>query len=93
MEGMSITEFAKLIDERANAEALVANPNHKYVKAWGMRAASEERMKALDVVNIMLRGYELDLVNVWQDENGVASPLEDALRRDCTINALFYNIN
>ena len=93
MEGMPITEFAQLIDERANAEALAADPNHKYVKAWGMRPASEERLKCLDVVNLMLHGQEIDLVNIYQDDNGVSSPLEDALRRDCTINALFYNIN
>ena len=47
----------------------------------------------MDVIGLKLRGHELDLVNIWKDSDGNDSPLEDALRRDLTINALFYNIN
>ena len=58
-----------------------------------MRAANTQKMKSLAVVNVALKGYSLDFVNLDQDEDGVASPKKDASRRDCTINALFYNIN
>ena len=58
-----------------------------------MREANAEKMKSMTVIAITVLDYPLDFVNLAKDENGAASPTADAHRRDCTINALFYNIN
>jgi tRNA nucleotidyltransferase/poly(A) polymerase len=64
--------------------------------------ANPEKSKHLETVTTRIFGMDIDLVNLRKEtyteesrnpqmEFGTA--LEDALRRDATINALFYNLN
>ncbi|KAJ5952764.1 uncharacterized protein N7479_011177 [Penicillium vulpinum] len=64
--------------------------------------ANPEKSKHLETVTTKIFGLDIDLVNLRKEtytddsrnpqmEFGTA--LEDALRRDATINALFYNLN
>ncbi|KAI2463240.1 hypothetical protein F4781DRAFT_426527 [Annulohypoxylon bovei var. microspora] len=65
-------------------------------------ARNPEKSKHLETTTIKLFGYDVDFVNLRKEtytedsrnpqmEFGTAE--EDALRRDATINALFYNLN
>ncbi|BCS19829.1 tRNA adenylyltransferase [Aspergillus puulaauensis] len=64
--------------------------------------ANPEKSKHLETVTTKIFGYDVDLVNLRKEtytENSrtpqmeFGSADEDALRRDATINALFYNLN
>lgn len=69
----------------------------------GIVSQNPEKSKHLETACIKVCGYDIDLVNLraesYQEDSRVPSeikfgtPREDALRRDFTINALFYNIN
>ena len=65
-------------------------------------AANPEKSKHLETVTTRIFGFDVDLVNLRKEtysqdsrnpqmEFGTAT--EDALRRDATVNALFYNLN
>ncbi|KAI1775683.1 hypothetical protein F4818DRAFT_385175 [Hypoxylon cercidicola] len=65
-------------------------------------ARNPEKSKHLETTTIKLFGYDVDFVNLRKEtytedsrnpqmEFGTAQ--EDALRRDATVNALFYNLN
>lgn len=65
-------------------------------------AANPEKSKHLETTTIRLLGFDVDFVNLRKEtytedsrnpqvEFGTAE--EDALRRDATVNALFYNLN
>ena len=64
--------------------------------------ANPDQSKHLETATMKVAGLELDLVNLRSEEYAEDSRIpemkfgtaeEDALRRDLTINALFYNIN
>ncbi|KAL4761055.1 tRNA adenylyltransferase [Aspergillus foveolatus] len=64
--------------------------------------ANPEKSKHLETVTTKIFGFDVDLVNLRKeayDENSRTPQMEfgtaeeDALRRDATINALFYNLN
>ena len=64
--------------------------------------ANPEKSKHLETVATQIMGLELDFVNLrkesYTDTSRVphmefGTPKEDALRRDATINALFYNLH
>jgi tRNA nucleotidyltransferase (CCA-adding enzyme) len=64
--------------------------------------ANPEQSKHLETATMQLHGLSLDLVNLRSETYSVASripqiefgtPLQDAERRDFTINALFYNLH
>ena len=96
-------ELAKLIDERVNAEASAASSDHQYKKSYGLIKANNNKAKHLTIASATLHGMSLDLVNLTnesfhsapadEDASIFGTPLDDVMRRDCTINALFYNIN
>ncbi|KAF9535748.1 hypothetical protein CPB83DRAFT_842268 [Crepidotus variabilis] len=62
-----------------------------------------DQSKHLETATLKVFGLDIDLVNLRSEEytegsripSGIAfgTPLEDALRRDITINALFYNVH
>ena len=65
-------------------------------------AANPEKSKHLETVTTKILGYDVDFVNLRKEtytedsrhpqmEFGTAK--EDALRRDATVNALFYNLH
>lgn len=64
--------------------------------------ANPEKSKHLETVTTKVLGLDIDLVNLRTETYSEASrnpqmafgtPEEDALRRDATVNALFYNLN
>ncbi|KAL2819223.1 hypothetical protein BJX63DRAFT_428868 [Aspergillus granulosus] len=64
--------------------------------------ANPEKSKHLETVTTNIFGFDVDLVNLRKESYSEDSrtpqmefgtPEEDALRRDATINALFYNLN
>ncbi|WFD00366.1 CCA tRNA nucleotidyltransferase [Malassezia yamatoensis] len=68
----------------------------------GKIAANPEQSKNLETATARVFGLELDFVNLRKEEYqgksripvmSFGTPLEDALRRDITINSLFYNVH
>lgn len=63
--------------------------------------ANHSQCKHLEVASVTLFGVEIDFLQLRSDEYGTSripqiklgTPEEDAMRRDLTINSLFYNIN
>ncbi|KAK5165224.1 CCA tRNA nucleotidyltransferase, mitochondrial [Saxophila tyrrhenica] len=64
--------------------------------------ANPEKSKHLETVTTKIMGLDIDLVNLrketYTDDSRnpameFGTPEEDALRRDATVNAMFYNIN
>ncbi|KAI0148245.1 hypothetical protein F4776DRAFT_306363 [Hypoxylon sp. NC0597] len=89
-----LCEQPDTIKKHAIAESDVGNL-HKI-------ARNPEKSKHLETTTIKLFGYDVDFVNLRKEtytedsrnpqmEFGTAE--EDALRRDATVNALFYNLN
>ncbi|KAJ7630487.1 hypothetical protein FB45DRAFT_915676 [Roridomyces roridus] len=84
-----LAAFAKQKNVKTGAIAIF-NPN-------------PEQSKHLQTARIPIFGLELDLVNLRSEEYAnnsriptavtFGTPLQDALRRDITINALFYNVH
>ncbi|KAJ7456510.1 hypothetical protein FB451DRAFT_1407208 [Mycena latifolia] len=84
-----LAAFAKSKDVKTGPLAIF-NPN-------------PEQSKHLQTARIPIFGLDLDLVNLRSEEYAnnsriptavtFGTPLQDALRRDITINALFYNIH
>ncbi|KAJ7693549.1 hypothetical protein B0H17DRAFT_1159371 [Mycena rosella] len=87
------------------ARHLAAFAARKNVKTGALAIINPnpEQSKHLQTARIPIFGLELDLVNLRSEEYAQDSripsavtfgtPLQDALRRDITINALFYNIH
>lgn len=71
--------------------------------AYGVIQANPERSKHLETATLTIFGYPIDFVNLRSESYTgdsripatitFGTPREDALRRDITINALFYNIH
>jgi tRNA nucleotidyltransferase (CCA-adding enzyme) len=68
----------------------------------GVIMANPEQSKHLETATLRLLGLPIDLVHLrsekYTEESRiptieVGTPEEDALRRDFTINSLFYNLN
>ncbi|KAK8211984.1 hypothetical protein IWZ01DRAFT_569393 [Phyllosticta capitalensis] len=64
--------------------------------------ANPEKSKHLETITTKILGLDIDLVNLRKEtyteesrnpEIEFGTPEEDALRRDATVNAMFYNIN
>lgn len=64
--------------------------------------ANPEKSKHLETTTVRILGLDIDLVNLRKEtytedsrnpQMEFGTPEEDALRRDATVNAMFYNIN
>ncbi|RDB28981.1 CCA tRNA nucleotidyltransferase, mitochondrial [Hypsizygus marmoreus] len=89
----------------AFAERLASFAESKGIKTGTISkiAQNPHQSKHLETATFRFLGLDIDLVNLRSEEyadhsripTGVAfgTPLEDALRRDTTVNALFYNIH
>ena len=63
--------------------------------------SNPDKCKHLQPARMRVNNVELDLVNLvsgsypdpCNPESGMGTPEQDALRRDLTVNSLFYNIN
>ena len=71
------------------------------VGSVGVIKSNPDQSKHLETATLRVMGFELDFVNLRAEEYTdsripvmrIGTALEDAMRRDLTINALFYNIN
>lgn len=99
------TYLQEYLDEPGNLEKYVNNKELAFtdemLKVHTIKA-NPEKSKHLETVTTRLFGLDIDLVNLRKEtyteqsrnpqvEFGTAE--EDALRRDATVNALFYNLN
>ncbi|PBK76666.1 hypothetical protein ARMSODRAFT_1078769 [Armillaria solidipes] len=87
------------------AEHLAAFANSRGIETGSISkiAQNPDQSKHLETATLKILGLELDLVNLRSEEYATNSriptdvafgtPLQDALRRDITINALFYNVH
>lgn len=101
VEGMTGSQMKDAIDayaagyQSANGAAHPALGKHYVVRA------NPEKSKHLETVAVEVYGNKIDFVNLRSETYGdtrvpemrMGTPEEDALRRDLTINSLYYNIN
>ncbi|KAL0491242.1 CCA tRNA nucleotidyltransferase, mitochondrial [Acrasis kona] len=90
-------DFAENIAEYAKEKGMA-------FKAVGVIEARPDQSKHLETATTHIYGQAIDFVNLRCEEYAnqdsripssmrLGTPLEDALRRDLTINSLFYNVN
>lgn len=94
LEGVATTE-------KQSARAGVTDKS-KTVGGLHKIEANPEKSKHLETVTTRILGLDIDLVNLRKEtytddsrnpQMEFGSPEEDALRRDATVNAMFYNLN
>lgn len=94
---LSGEEFASILLE-------YLNENHPEMKLKGLHTIKKnpEKSKHLETCTTQLFGLDIDFVNLRSEQYSENSRVpvieygtaeEDALRRDATLNALFYNLN
>ena len=93
LDDISGAEFAEMLSKH-----LYPGQEHKY----GVIKANSDKSKHLETATIKVFDMFIDLVNLRCEEYAddsrvpqirIGTPLEDALRRDLTINSMFYNVN
>ncbi|KAL4474321.1 hypothetical protein ABPG73_015947 [Tetrahymena malaccensis] len=72
------------------------------ISGHGIIKSNPDKSKHLETVTFKIFGYDIDVANLRHEEYATNSriptmkfgtPLQDAERRDLTINSMFYNIN
>ncbi|KAL4998607.1 hypothetical protein BDV10DRAFT_201264 [Aspergillus recurvatus] len=95
------TMLKRYLDIPENVEKYKGQNGEKELSLHKIEA-NPEKSKHLETVTTKIFGFDVDLVNLRKeayDENSRTPQMEfgtaeeDALRRDATINALFYNLN
>jgi tRNA nucleotidyltransferase (CCA-adding enzyme) len=94
------------LDDMYGAEFASLLSKHLYKlnsdKKFGVIKANSEKSKHLETATLKVHGTFIDLVNLRSEEYAsdsrvptieIGTPLQDAERRDLTINSMFYNIN
>ena len=85
----------------ANAKSQTAQNKTVVVSGLHKIEANPEKSKHLETVTTRIFGLDIDLVNLRKEtytedsrnpQMEFGTPEEDALRRDATINAMFYNL-
>ena len=94
LDDMLGREFAQHINEHLQASG---KDSHRFA----VIASNPDQSKHLETATIRVEGIDIDLVNLraedYADNSRIptmkfGTPTEDAMRRDLTINALFYNL-
>jgi tRNA nucleotidyltransferase/poly(A) polymerase len=94
LEGVATTD-------KANQKAGMSDKS-KTVGGLHKIEANPEKSKHLETVTTKILGLDIDLVNLRKEtytddsrnpQMEFGTPEEDALRRDATVNAMFYNLN
>lgn len=104
LDDMTGVDFANLLDAHYNAQhAAERGEQGERLRTHPVTIRSNpEQSKHLETATLVLEGVELDLTNlrteVYPEGSRIpkmvkATALEDATRRDFTVNALFYNLN
>ncbi|KAJ5894690.1 hypothetical protein N7495_006381 [Penicillium taxi] len=99
--GMALKEYLD-IPENLEKYKRLDRDQHDEIVSLHKIEANPEKSKHLETVTTKIFGLDIDLVNLRKEtytedsrnpqmEFGTAQ--EDAMRRDATINALFYNLN
>ncbi|KAH7043186.1 tRNA nucleotidyltransferase [Macrophomina phaseolina] len=86
----------------ASSEKAGTSAKNKQVGGLHKIEANPEKSKHLETVTTRILGLDIDLVNLRKEtytedsrnpQMEFGTPEEDALRRDATVNAMFYNLN
>ena len=94
--------FGSLMKQYLNSPAAAARYSQDVIGNLAKIAANPEKSKHLETVSTKIMGIDIDLVNLRKEtyvEDSrnptmqFGTPEEDALRRDSTVNALFYNLS
>ena len=104
LDDMYGEELAEMIRHKIFEQEMAAgNPDAKKAsKGYGVIKSNSEKSKHLETAVIKVFGEFIDLVNLRSEEYGedsrvpiikIGTPEQDALRRDLTINSMFFNIN
>ena len=97
LEGMTGSDYV----DKLRVE-LRLHHGSKMIKTMGKIAMNPDQSKHLETVTGSICGFDCDFVNLRSEtyadhsripEMALGTPKEDALRRDFTINSLFYNLN
>ncbi|KAF2458994.1 hypothetical protein BDY21DRAFT_339476 [Lineolata rhizophorae] len=100
--GLKLKEYLEQPDKAAKHMLAVGKDGKPVAGSLHKIEANPDKSKHLETVTTKLMGLEVDLVNLrketYSDESRnpqieFGTPEEDALRRDATVNAMFYNIN
>jgi tRNA nucleotidyltransferase/poly(A) polymerase len=94
IDNMTGEKFATLVNEYMIEKGL-------NTKSISVIKANPDQSKHLETATIKIFGLPIDFVNLRTENYSdsripttqIGSPIEDAQRRDLTINSLFYNIN
>lgn len=95
VDNMMGYDFALLVNEYLQSHGLP-------VRRIGLIRLNSEKSKHLETATCFILGQEVDFVNLRAEEysqdsriprSRFGTPLEDAQRRDITINSLFYNLH
>jgi len=100
------SDFARLFYNSLIERGLIQHPdNHDDQQAYSKGYGSSSSLKSqhLQTASIRFRGFAIDFGNLRFEKysrnsrvpqkTGIASVVQDAWRRDLTINSLFYNVN
>ena len=102
------SDFARLFYSSLIERGLIQHPDNDdddpqqaYYKGYG--SSSSQQSQHLQTASIQFRGFAIDFGNLRfekysrnsrvPEKTGIASVVQDAWRRDLTINSLFYNVN
>ncbi|KAF9635164.1 hypothetical protein BFW01_g6059 [Lasiodiplodia theobromae] len=86
----------------ASSDKAGTSAKNKQVGGLHKIEANPEKSKHLETVTTRILGLDIDLVNLRKEtysedsrnpQMEFGTPEEDALRRDATVNAMFYNLN
>ncbi|KAF5829607.1 hypothetical protein DUNSADRAFT_15846 [Dunaliella salina] len=95
LDSMLGKDFAELVNQHLSSQG-------KEVRTAAVIQSNPEQSKHLETARLKISGLWIDLVNLRSETYARGSripqmefgtPEQDALRRDFTINSLFYNIN
>lgn len=101
--GLALEKYLAIPD-KVEEYASLASDGDSFERAVGSLhkiAANPEKSKHLETCKTRVFNLELDLVNLRKEtytedsrnpQMEFGTPMEDALRRDATVNALFYNL-
>ena len=102
IDNMKGFEFATLLREYLKSDHASEKYGKKVIGFVSKIEANPDKSKHLETATTKILGLEIDLVNLrketYADDSRNptiedATPEEDAMRRDATVNALFYNLH
>ena len=102
ISSMTGSEFGRMMKQYLTDSKPLAKYGKGILGRLAEIVANPEKSKHLDTVTTNLLGFEVDFVNLRKEEYAehsriptmtFGSPKDDALRRDATVNALFYNLS